>query len=70
MGVQRDPITNSNAAIFEIPRLGPRETKTLTITLTGPGSEKGIPRGMLKWERPLLPSGAADMIAIAVPLGQ
>jgi mono/diheme cytochrome c family protein len=70
MGIQRDPITNSNAAIFEIPRLGPRETHTLTITLTGPGSDRGIPRGMLKWERPLLPSGATDMIAIAVPLGQ
>jgi mono/diheme cytochrome c family protein len=69
-GVQRDPITNSNAAHFEIPSLGPGERRTLTITLTGSGSDKGIPRGMLKWERPRLPSGATDLIAISVPLGQ
>lgn len=70
MGIQRDPITNSNAAIFEIPRLGPRESKTLTITLSGRGSDRGFPTGMLKWERPLLPSGAADMIGVNVPLGR
>lgn len=70
MGIQRDPISNSNAAIFEIPKLGPRESKTLTITLSGRGSDRGFPTGLLKWEKPALGNGAADMIGVSVPLGQ
>jgi hypothetical protein len=66
-GVRRDPITNSNAAEFEIPALKPGDKKVFTITLTGRGAEGGIPRGMVKWERPRLNSGGTDQLAIAVP---
>ena len=69
-GVHRDPISNSQAAEFEIVRLAPGEKKTYTITLSGQGAGAGIPRGIVKWERPLLGSGATDLIGISVPVGQ
>jgi len=69
-GVHRDPISNSQAAEFDITRLAPGEKKTYTITLSGQGAGAGIPRGLVKWERPLLGSGATDLIGISVPAGQ
>ena len=69
-GVHREPITNSQAAEFEVARLGPGEKKTFTITLSGKGANVGIPRGIVKWERPLLGTGAPDLIAVSVPLTQ
>jgi len=69
-GVHRDPISNSQAAEFEIVRLAPGEKKTYTITLSGQGAGAGIPRGIVRWERPLLGSGATDLIGISVPVGQ
>jgi hypothetical protein len=66
-GVHREPITNSQAAEFEIVRLAPGERKTFTITLSGKGANAGIPRGIVKWERPLLGTGAPDLIAVSVP---
>ena len=47
-----------------------REKKTYTITLSGRGANAGIPRGIVRWERPLLASGATDLIGISVPVGQ
>src|SRR6266571_2182979 len=64
-GIHRDPITNSNAAEFEIPKLGPGEKRTFTITLSGIGANSGIPRGTVKWEKPRLNSGGTDLIAIS-----
>jgi mono/diheme cytochrome c family protein len=69
-GVHRDPISNSQAPEFEIGRLAPGEKKTFTITLSGKGANAGIPRGLVRWERPLLGNGATDLIGISVPPGQ
>jgi hypothetical protein len=65
-GVRREPISNTQAAEFEIARLAPGERKTFTITLSGKGANAGIPRGIVRWERSLLGSGATDLIGIAV----
>jgi len=69
-GVHRDPITNSNAAEFEIPKLEAGEKRTFTITLSGIGANSGIPRGTVRWERPKLGSGGTDLIAISTPSGR
>ena len=69
-GIHREPITNTQAAEFEIGRLAPGERRTFTITLSGKGANAGIPRGIVRWERPLFGSGATDLIGIAVPVGQ
>src|SRR6266699_3735992 len=69
-GIHRDPITNTNAAEFEVPKLGPQEKRTFTITLSGIGANSGIPRGTVKWERPRFGSGGTDLIAISTPLGK
>jgi hypothetical protein len=69
-GVHREPITNSQAAEFEITRLAPGEKKSFTITLSGKGANVGIPRGIVKWERPLLGTAGPDLIGISVPPAQ
>ena len=69
-GIHRDPITNSGAAEFEIPKLGPGEKRTFTITLSGLGANAGFPRGTVRWEKPRLNSGGTDLIAISVPFVQ
>src|SRR4029077_18798803 len=69
-GVHREPISNSQAAEFETARLAPGERKTFTITLSGRGANVGIPRGMVRWERPLLGTGAPDLVAVSGPLTQ
>jgi mono/diheme cytochrome c family protein len=69
-GVHREPISNSQAAEFEIAKLAPGEKKTFTLTLSGKGANAGIPRGVVKWESPHLNSGGADLIGIAAPPGQ
>jgi mono/diheme cytochrome c family protein len=69
-GIHREPISNTQAAEFEIAMLAPGERKTFTITLSGKGANAGIPRGIVRWERPLLGSGANDLIGVAVPQGQ
>ena len=43
-GIHREPITNTQAAEFEMARLAPGERKTFTITLSGKGADAGIPR--------------------------
>ena len=66
-GVHRDPISNSQAPEFEIDKLGPGEKRTFTITLSGKGESVGIPRGIVRWEKPRVGTGATDLIAITVP---
>ena len=67
MGVHREPISNTQAAEFEIARLAPGEKKTFTITLSGKGADAGIPRGIVRWERPLLGNGATDLVGVSPP---
>ncbi len=69
-GVHREPISNSQAVEFEILRLAPGEKKTFTVTLSGKGASAGIPRGIVRWERPFLGNGATDLIGISAPAGQ
>ena len=45
-GIHREPITNTEAAEWEIARLAPGEKQTYTMTLSGKGADAGIPRGM------------------------
>jgi mono/diheme cytochrome c family protein len=66
-GIHRDPISNSQAPEFEIDKLGPGEKRTFTITLSGKGEYVGIPRGIVRWEKPRVGTGATDLIGITVP---
>ena len=66
-GIHREPITNTEAAEWEIARLAPGEKQTYTMTLSGKSADAGIPRGMVKWERPRLNSGGTDQVGVSVP---
>jgi len=70
IGVHREPITNTEAAEWEIPKLGPGEKVTYTFTLAGKGADLGIPRGLVRWERPPLATGGTDQDAVSVPRRQ
>ena len=70
VGMQRDRLSNTNAAVFNIPRLGPGEKRELTITVSGIGAMAGFPRGSVRWELPKLKSGGIDMMLISTPFGR
>ena len=70
IGMQRDLLTNTNAAVFNVPRLGPGEKRELTITVSGIGALAGFPRGSVKWELPRLKSGDTDIMMISTPFGR
>ena len=69
-GMQRDLLSNTNAAVFTIPRLGPGERHELTITVSGIGALAGFPRASVKWELPKLNTGGTDIIMISQPFGR
>jgi mono/diheme cytochrome c family protein len=70
MGTHRDVLSNTNAATFMIPRLGPGERREITITLSGIGAMFGFPRASIRWELPKLRSGEANVYMINQPFGR
>ncbi len=70
VGKQRDLLSNTNSAVFNIPRLGPGEMRELTITVSGVGAMVGFPRASVKWELPKMNTGGTDIIMISQPFGR
>ncbi|MGE3843935.1 MAG: c-type cytochrome [Vicinamibacterales bacterium] len=50
-GVKHDEDAKGNAAIWRLPRVGPTETQTLTVTLSGNGAAT-TPKGKIRWDKP------------------
>lgn len=69
-GTSRDPLSNTNAATFVIPRLGPGEKREIIITVSGIGAMVGFPRASIRWELPKLKSGEANVSLISQPFGR
>ena len=72
LGTSRDVLSNTNAAVFLIPRLGPGEKREISITVSGIGAMVGFPRASIKWELPKLKPGAynTNLILISQPFGR
>jgi hypothetical protein len=68
-GIRRDNYTNTEAAAWEIPYLGPGESRTYTLTISGRTAGAGIARGYVNWAKPLLGSGGMDVIPVNVARG-
>ena len=64
-GVQRDPESGADIAVWEVPRMAPKDEQAYMITLSGSGAE--MPRGTVSWSRPALGDGSSDRINVALP---
>ena len=64
-GVHRDAESGADMAVWEVPRMSPKDEQTYTITLSGSGAE--MPRGTVSWSRPALGDGSSDRINVALP---
>ena len=70
IGTSRDMLSNTNAAVFMIPRLGPGEKREVTITVSGVGAMVGFPRASVRWELPKLKNGAPNVFLMSQPFGR
>jgi hypothetical protein len=67
-GVRRSAEAGADVAVWNVPRLAPKDNQTFTITLTGSGSSEGV-AGRVLWTRTGQGKGGADSVNIAVPQG-
>ena len=65
-GVVPDAQTESNAAVWKVATIAPRQERTFSISLSGSGTGAAIARVEVRWERPLS-EGRADSITVGVP---
>lgn len=62
-GLRKDPKTNADVAVWQVPRIGPEEEQTYTLTLSG---AKGAPAEVLKnstvsWSKPEMRKGYPNL---------
>ena len=61
---------NGDVAVWEVPRIGPRERQTYTVTLSQAATAANNLRGTVRWVRPTVKTGPSDAVNIApAPLG-
>jgi hypothetical protein len=66
LGVRNDPQLKGDAAVWQVPRLAPKEHQTYTITLSKAATAADNIRGNVRWTKPAI-KGGADQIGIAPP---
>ena len=63
-GVRNDPQRKADVAVWQLPRLGPKENQTYTITIASGGR---IASGVVRWTKPASGTGSPDEIAVVMP---
>ena len=66
-GVRRDPQGNTDMAVWQVPRVGPKDHQTYTITLSGGPAGPKVERGTVRWTRPAQGDGSGDQVNVAMP---
>lgn len=67
-GVRGDPQAKVDTAVWQVPRMAPRDKQTFTITVASAAAVKeAIGGGTLRWSRPTWKDGTIDTINIAPP---
>ena len=61
-GVRNDAQLKGDAAVWQLPRLGPKENQTYTLTTEG----GGIASGVVRWARPTVGSGSSDQGPVVI----
>lgn len=62
-GVRKDKDGKTDVAVWQLPRLGPKDKQNYGITLSG----GAIPSGSVTWAKPTAGTRTPDVIAVAVP---
>lgn len=65
-GVRSDAVLKGNVAVWELPRLGPKEKQTFTLTLSRAGTATDNVRGRVVWRKPVVKTGPYDSWPIAL----
>ena len=61
---------NGDVAVWEVPRIGPQDRQTYTLTLSQAATTENNLRGTIRWTRPTVQTGPSDSVNIApAPLG-
>jgi cytochrome c553 len=63
-GVRHDQESNADMAVWELPRMTPKERQTFTITLANAGTEEDELRGRIRWTKPSVKTGPSDSVVI------
>jgi hypothetical protein len=58
-------ITGPEGVTIKLPRLAPKEKKTYTITVSGPGAK--LEKGMVSWSKPTFKDGSGDKQPVIMP---
>lgn len=67
-GVRADPQAKGDTAVWQVPRMAPKDKQTLTITVSSAATVKDpISGGTLRWSKPTWKDGTIDTIPIAPP---
>ncbi len=62
-GVRNDPQRNADVAVWQVPRLGPKQNQTYTVTIASGGR---IASGVVRWTKPASGTGTPDEIAVVI----
>lgn len=64
-GVRADAGLKANVAVWQLPKIAPREHQTYSITLSRAGTAADNVRGVIRWTKPVAKTGPIDEVAIA-----
>ena len=64
-GVRIDEQAEANVAVWQLPRLAPKDHQTYTLTLSQAGTAQDNVRGSIQWTKPVLKTGPIDRATIA-----
>ena len=61
---------NGDVAVWEVPRIGPQDRRTYTLTLSQAATAENNLRGTIRWTRPTVKTGPSDAVNTPpAPLG-
>jgi mono/diheme cytochrome c family protein len=67
-GLRADAQAKVDTAVWQVPRLAPKDKQAFTITLSPPaGGKESVSGGTVRWSKPAWKDGTIDTINIAAP---
>lgn len=64
-GVRRDEQAKASVAVWQVPRLAPKDRQTYSITLSRGGTAADNVRGSVSWTKPAVKTGPTDSVPVA-----
>lgn len=64
-GVRTDDAAKATVAVWQLPRLAPRDRHAYTITISRAGTPQDNVRGVIRWSKPAVKPGPVDQAVIA-----